>query len=68
MSCGARYTETYDNKDDAARFNSAAIRDGIEAAAKVVTERAAPQGACFSYASAHTHMLSAVLRGATGRV
>jgi CubicO group peptidase (beta-lactamase class C family) len=66
MSCGARYTETYDNKDDAARFNSAAIRDGIEAAAKVVTERAAPQGASFSYASAQTHMLSAVLRGATG--
>lgn len=66
MACGARYTEEYDGKDDAARFAAAVARDGIEAAAKVVTERQAPQGSRFSYGSAQTHVLAAVLRGATG--
>jgi CubicO group peptidase (beta-lactamase class C family) len=66
MASGAHYTEEYDGKDDAARFNAAAARDGIEVAAKVVTEREAQQGTRFSYGSAQTHMLSAVLRGATG--
>ena len=66
MACGARYIEAYDNKDDGARFNAAAARDGIEMAAKIVTEREAQQGARFSYATPQTHMLSAVLRGATG--
>lgn len=66
MASGARYTEEYDGQDDAARFNAAIAHDGIEAAAKVVTEREAEQGTRFSYGSAQTHMLSAVLRGATG--
>ena len=66
MACGARYIEAYDNKDDGARFNAVAARDGIEMAAKIVTEREAQQGARFSYATPQTHMLSAVLRGATG--
>lgn len=66
MASGARYTEEYDGKDDAARFSAAVTRGGIEAAAKVIAEREAPQGSRFSYGSAQTHMLSAVLRGATG--
>jgi len=66
MASGAKYSEEYDGKDDAARFSTAVTRDGIEAAAKVVTEREAPQGYRFSYGSAQTHILAAVLRGATG--
>lgn len=66
MASGAKFTEVYDGKDDLARFNIAATRGGIEAAAKVITEREAPQGTRFSYASAETDMLGVVLRGATG--
>jgi hypothetical protein len=65
MASGARYTEEYDGKDDAARFGAAMSRDGIETAAQVITEREAPQGSRFSYGSAQTHTLAAVLRGAT---
>ena len=66
MASGARYTEEYDGKDDAARFNAAIRREGIEQAAKIVTEREYPQGSHFSYGSAQTHVLAAVLRNATG--
>ena len=66
MASGTRYTEEYDGKDDAARFSAAIQREGIERAARIVTEREFPQGSHFSYNSAHTHVLSAVLRGATG--
>jgi CubicO group peptidase (beta-lactamase class C family) len=66
MASGARYTEEYDGKDDAARFSAAVSRDGIEAAAATVTERQVPQGSRFSYGSAQTQVLAAVLRGATG--
>ena len=66
MASGARYREEYDGKDDAARFAAAVSRSGIEEAAKVVTEREYPQGEHFSYNSALTQMLAAVLRGATG--
>ncbi|MFY7960714.1 MAG: serine hydrolase domain-containing protein, partial [Elsteraceae bacterium] len=66
MASGARYVEVYDGKDDAARFSRAVTRDGIEAAAQAITEREAPQGAKFNYASAQSAMLGAVLRRATG--
>lgn len=66
MASGARYVEVYDGKDDAARFSRAVARDGIEAAASVITEREAPQGTKFNYASAESAMLGAVLRHATG--
>jgi len=66
MASGARFTEEYDGKDDAARFSKAMSRQGIEGAASVVTERETPQGSRFSYSSVQTHMLAAVLRGATG--
>jgi len=66
MASGARFTEEYDGKDDAARFGAAVSRAGIEEAAKTVTEEEAPQGTRFSYSSAQTHILGAVMRGATG--
>lgn len=66
MASGARFTERYDGKDDMARFGTASGRDGLEAAARVVTERDFAQGVHFNYASAETAMLGAVLRGATG--
>jgi CubicO group peptidase (beta-lactamase class C family) len=66
MASGARFTEEYDGKDDASRFTEAIRNEGIELAAKVVTERKYPQGSHFSYASAQTHVIAAVLRGATG--
>ena len=66
MASGARFTEIYDGKDDLARFNAVSVKEGLEAAARVITERAHPQGAHFNYASAETAMLGAVLRGATG--
>jgi CubicO group peptidase (beta-lactamase class C family) len=66
MSSGAHFEERYDGKDDLERFARAVIRDGVEEAAKVITARDAPQGTTFSYASAETEVLAAVLRGATG--
>jgi CubicO group peptidase (beta-lactamase class C family) len=42
------------------------MRDGVVAAAKVITEREAPQGTRCSYASAETEILAGVLQGATG--
>jgi CubicO group peptidase (beta-lactamase class C family) len=66
MSSGARFDERYDGNDDLERFGRAVIRDGVEEAAKVITEREAPQGTRFSYASAETEVLGAVIKGATG--
>lgn len=67
MASGAKFVEDYSGKDDLARFAFAARRDGVTAAAKVITERVAPQGTLFNYASAETQMLGLVLRGATGQ-
>lgn len=66
MSSGAHFDERYDGNDDLERFGRAVIRDGVEEAAKVITEREAPQGTRFSYASAETEVLGAVIKGATG--
>lgn len=66
MSSGARFTETYDGHDDLARFGNEAQRHGVEAAAKLITGREAPQGTRFSYASAETDILATVVRRATG--
>ncbi len=67
MSSGARFIEDYSGKDDIARFNRTARRLGTAAAAKEITERVAPSGTLFNYASAETQMLGLVLRGATGQ-
>ena len=66
MASGARFEERYDGNDDLERWGRAVIGSGVEEAAKVITVREAPQGARFSYASAETEILAAVLRGATG--
>jgi CubicO group peptidase (beta-lactamase class C family) len=66
MASGARFVEDYSGHDDSARFAVASSRGGIEAAARVITEREVPQGQRFNYASAETHVLGAVLRGAVG--
>lgn len=60
-------SKTDSGNDDLARFGQTARRQGIAAAAKVITERVAPQGALFNYASAETQMLGLVLRAATGQ-
>ena len=65
MASGARCADPYENEDGAC-YECAVDRDGIEAAAKVMSERAAPQGTGFRHASADTDVLAAVLRGATG--
>ena len=67
MASGAQCTEVYDGRDDAARVSAAITRVGIEQAAQVLVERAAPAGERFSYCSAQSHVLGAVMRGATGQ-
>ncbi len=66
MSSGAHFEERYDGKDDLERWARAVIAGGVGEAAKVITEREAPQGTRFSYASAETEIMAAVLQGATG--
>ncbi|MFO1424950.1 MAG: serine hydrolase [Candidatus Competibacteraceae bacterium] len=68
MASGARYKQTYDRTSvgDTIPFNLAIWRDGIEAAARYVTARETEQGTRFAYASPHTVVLAAVMRGATG--
>jgi CubicO group peptidase (beta-lactamase class C family) len=66
MASGARYRQTDDGSGDTGPFNQAIWRDGIEAAAKYVKVRDTGQGARFHYASPHTSMLAAAVRGATG--
>ncbi len=65
MSSGVQFQELYNGKDDLARFNAAAYREGFPAAAKLLTVRDAPAGDKFSYASAETNILSQVFQAAT---
>jgi CubicO group peptidase (beta-lactamase class C family) len=67
MASGARFLEDYSGKDDLARFNQTSRALGTAAAARVITDRAAPEGERFNYASAETQMLGLVVRGATGK-
>ncbi len=67
MASGAQFVEDYSGKDDLARFNQTTRVQGIAAGAKVITERVAPEGTLFNYASAETQMLGLALRGATGQ-
>src|SRR5215217_2914023 len=66
MASGAKYEQTYDRTGDTGRFSEAVARDGIEAAARIITARESAQGTRFYYSSAQTTMLAAVVRGATG--
>ena len=67
MASGAKFVEDYSGKDDLARFSQTTRTQGNAAGAQVITERAAPEGTLFNYASAETQMLGLVLRGATGQ-
>ena len=67
MASGARYVEDYSAGDDRRAFNDAARRLGVAEAARLVTQRAEPEGQRFNYAGAQTEVLGLVLRGATGR-
>jgi CubicO group peptidase (beta-lactamase class C family) len=66
MASGALLEQSYDGTGDSARFDMAIAREGIEAAARLVTARQTEQGTRFNYSSAQTVILAAVLRGATG--
>ena len=65
MASGARYTEEYDGKDDAA----ASVPQRLAMASRLL-RKSLPNGRrrkdLASTGSAQTHMLAAVLRGATG--
>lgn len=66
MASGVRNIQTYDGTGDSGRFDTALSRDGVEAAAAVLTVRERQQGVRFSYSSAQSATLGAVLRAATG--
>ena len=67
MASGARYAQSYDRiSGDTPGFNRMVWRDGVEASARYVTVREREQGTRFAYASPHTLVLAAVLRGAIG--
>jgi CubicO group peptidase (beta-lactamase class C family) len=67
MTSGAKFVEDYSGKDDLARFNQVTRRQGSAAGAHVITERLAPEGTLFNYASSETLMLGLALRAATGQ-
>ncbi len=69
MSSGLVFTERYDGQDDIARLSRASAT-GIPSPVSVlrsITERHAPAGDKFVYASAESDVLGRVLTGATGR-
>ena len=66
MASGIRNIQTYDGSGDSGRFDTALSREGVEAAAAVLEVREREQGARFSYSSAQSATLGAVLRAATG--
>lgn len=71
MSSGLTFSERYDGKDDIARLSRASA--GVRSAGtptevlRSITDRHAPAGDKFVYASAETDVLGRVLVGATGR-
>ncbi len=67
MASGAQFVEDYSGRDDLARFNQAARKQGSVAAAHTITQRAAPEGSVFNYAGSETLTLGLVLRAATGQ-
>ena len=69
MSSGVKFVEKYDGMDDAATLSLRAMfHEGPGHAANVqgFTERAAPAGTKFQYASAESEVLGLVLREAVG--
>lgn len=70
MSSGLTFTERYDGTDDIARLSRASFIRSPTAVTEVlrtITDRHAPPGEKFVYASAETDVLGRALAGATGR-
>lgn len=69
MSSGLRFTERYDGQDDIARLGRAQATGNPSPVSvlRSITDRHAPAGEKFVYASAETDVLGRVLAGATGR-
>ncbi len=66
MASGIRFSETYDGKDDAKRLGDTRAKAGTVAALRDFSERDAPQGTRFHYATSETIALLAVVRRAIG--
>jgi CubicO group peptidase (beta-lactamase class C family) len=69
MSSGLSFTERYDGTDDVARMSRAAAtgRPPVLDVLRSISERHAPSGQKFVYASAESEVLGRVLAGASGR-
>jgi CubicO group peptidase (beta-lactamase class C family) len=67
MASGARFVQDYTPSDDRAKFITLASVKGYLAAARSITERAAPEGENFNYSNSQTVVLGLVLRAATGQ-
>ena len=69
MSSGLRFTERYDGQDDVARLSYSVSRGqpSVLTVLRSISDRQAPAGEKFVYASAETEVLGRVLTAATGR-
>jgi CubicO group peptidase (beta-lactamase class C family) len=69
MSSGLRFTERYDGQDDVARLSRSVAGGppGVVNVLRGISERHAPAGEKFVYASAESEVLGRVLTAATGR-
>lgn len=67
MGSGVKHDETYRPGDDSSNFVRVMYATGIVRAASMFSNRQAPQGSRFSYASVESAVLSAVLQAATGQ-
>lgn len=67
MSSGVQFTETYDGKDDLAKFSSLQATKGTVEALRAFTIREAAEGTRFHYASSETPLLALVVRAVTGK-
>ena len=69
MSSGLRFTERYDGQDDVARLTRSVAGGppGVVPVLRSISERLAPAGEKFVYASAESEVLGRVLTAATGR-
>lgn len=66
MSSGVKFSESYDGKDDLARFSVTRATEGTLPALKLFQQREAPEGTRFKYATAETVVLVALLREVIG--
>ncbi len=69
MTSGLQFSERYDGSDDVTRMTLAFMqsRRGSMEVLQTITQRNAPPGERFAYASSESEVLGYVLRGATGQ-